>query len=455
MTPGFRIYKLIFILSLMPVALKAQPALQWAKCYGGVADDHAEGVEKAWGGGYIIAGRTMSLDGDVIGLNGMFWDGWVVKTTSAGGIAWAKCYGGGGVDDLYSIQRVKTASDSGYIMAGNTSSSLGGTNHGMGDVWVIMIDDQGNVKWQKAFGGSSLDKAWSVHQTRDGGYIVAAETESTDGDVTGVHGIRDYWILKLNSQGGIVWQKTFGGTQYEGFSTLDATYDNGAIIAGGSASWDGDVSNNYGMADYWVVKLDSTGALQWEKSYGGSGLDYVFSIAQTMDSGYIMCGRSTFDPDSNGLFHSIIKTDKNGAVQWSAGPRETSDIIQTGDGKYVSVGWDSNGYVITKMSSNGGVIWNKSVGGDMWVVKLAPAPDGIFDVQTKNENVAFYPNPAKEEIRFSEKVNVKLLSYTGALLANCQGVHELDVSEQPAGLYFLLFYDAIGQLIQQEKLFKQ
>ena len=179
-------------------------------------------------------------------------------------------------------------------------------------------------------------------------------------------------------------------------------------------------------------------------------------------------------------------------MQWSAGPREISDIIQTGDGKYVSVGWDSNGYVITKMSSNGGVIWNKSVGGghlevstavmqtddagflvsgssyanggdvtghhanaDMWVVKLAPDPDGIFDVQTKNENVAFYPNPAKEEIRFSEKVNVKLLSYTGALLANCQGVHELDVSEQPAGLYFLLFYDAIGQLIQQEKLFKQ
>ena len=479
---------------LVTIVAQAQPAVQWAKCFGGSGVDGAVAVENAWGGGFVIGGTTASADGDVTG-NHSDGDGFVVKTDNSGNLVWAKCYGGSAPDRILSISKTRSETDSGYIITGATLSDLGPgtTYHGMDDVWVIMIDVSGNVKWQKTFGGSLNDLGCTVRQTPDGGYIVAGQVGSVDGDVTGNHGMNDYWLLKLDGQGNLVWQKAIGGSLDEYWLTLDLTYDRGFIMAGYGTSSDGDASNIIGMSDYWVVKLDSTGTIQWEKNYGGWNIDHATSVHQTRDSGYILSGKSSFNPENNGNYHSVLKIDKNGALQWSSGPWITWDLVPAKAGGYLAVYLDTTGFVLNKIDDSGSLAWTKTLAGgvgggigegivqaddggyvvvgstyangglvtghhglsDMWVVKLAPDPAGFADPAITRSGIRFYPNPVSEEIIFSERVNVKLLSYTGQLLADEHAVRTLDVNAYPSGLYFLMFFDDKGQLVQQEKMIRQ
>ncbi|MGB4230357.1 MAG: hypothetical protein WBJ63_07370 [Bacteroidales bacterium] len=129
-------------------------------------------------------------------------------------------------------------------------------NHGGGDYWVVKLDSSGTIQWQKCLGGTDNDEAKSIQQTSDGGYIVAGETWSNDGDVSGNHGIVDSWIVKLNSSGDIIWQKCFGGTDDDVAFSIQQTSDGGFIVAGGTWSNDGDMSGNHGGSDAWVVKLN-------------------------------------------------------------------------------------------------------------------------------------------------------------------------------------------------------
>ena len=121
------------------------------------------------------------------------------------------------------------------------------------------------IQWQKTLGGTGEDYAQSIQPTTDGGYIVAGWTNSNDGDVTGNHGIYDCWVVKLNPSGTIQWQKTLGGTSYDVAYSIQPTMDGGYIVAGYTASNDGDVTGNHGSYDYWVVKLNPSGTIQWKK----------------------------------------------------------------------------------------------------------------------------------------------------------------------------------------------
>src|SRR6185295_6310511 len=160
------------------------------------------------------------------------------------------------------------------------------------------------IEWEKCFGGSEFEKAWSIQQTQDGGYIFAGLASSTDGDVTGNHGEVDYWIVKIDANGNIEWQKCYGGSGQEQAQSIEQTTDGGFIIGGISNSTDGDVSNNHGLFDYWIIRLDQSGNLIWGKSFGGSkneGVDsnlawifgeYPVSVKQTSDGGFIVGGAS-------------------------------------------------------------------------------------------------------------------------------------------------------------------
>ena len=173
-------------------------------------------------------------------------------------ISWQKCLGGSAHDNATSIQQT---SDGGYIVAGNTFSNDGDVTgyHGGDDYWVVKLDSNGNMKWQKCLGGSYGDCAKYIQQTSDGGYIVAGYTFSNDGDVTGLHGDSDYWVVKLDSNGNIKWQKCLGGSGNEGASSIQQARDGGYIIAGASNYSDGDVTGNHGGYDSWIVKLDANG----------------------------------------------------------------------------------------------------------------------------------------------------------------------------------------------------
>ena len=178
----------------------------------------------------------------------------------------AKTLGGSNVDDAQSIRQT---TDGGYIIAGSSNSGDGDIsgNHGNYDYWIVKLDSNGNMQWQKSLGGSSMDMAQSIQQTSEGGYIVAGSSSSNDGDVSGNHGGGDYWIVKLDINGNIQWQKSLGGSSSEQVNSVQQTFDGGYIIAGTTVSTDGDITVSYGNNDFWVVKLDSGGNMQWQKRW--------------------------------------------------------------------------------------------------------------------------------------------------------------------------------------------
>ncbi len=211
-------------------------------------------IQQTSDGGFIVAGQTYSNDGDVSGNHGGS-DAWVVKLNSSGTILWQKCLGGTVYGAIaYSIQQT---SDGGFIVGGETLSNDGDVsgNHGEFDAWVVKLDSLGDIEWQKCLGGTGWDWENSIQQTSDGGFIVAGYTNSNDGDVSGNHGSKDYWVVKLNSSGDIEWQKCLGGTNDDWARSIKQTSDGGFIVAGFTASNDGDVSGNQGNSDAWVVKL--------------------------------------------------------------------------------------------------------------------------------------------------------------------------------------------------------
>ncbi len=281
------------------VKLTSIGAIEWQKSYGGSGDDWARSIQQTNDGGFIVAGSSNSNDGDVTVNHGGD-DYWVVKLSNMGTIDWQKSYGGTVVitpinqqtDKAFSIQ---LTNDGGYIVAGSSLSNdvdVSG-NHGQRDCWVVKLSSMGTIEWQKSLGGTDTDEASSIQQTIDGGYIVAGYSYSNDGDVSGNHGFSDCWVVKLSNIGTIEWQKSLGGSVGDFARSIELTNEGGYILAGYSDSNDGDVSVNNGDSDYWLFKLTSMGAIEWQKSLGGTTSDGAWDIKQTSDGGYIVLGGSS------------------------------------------------------------------------------------------------------------------------------------------------------------------
>jgi hypothetical protein len=247
-------------------------------------------VQQTTDGGYIVGGNTYS---GTFSNNGQNKDGLVIKMDTNGNITWLKSYGGSGNDIVNSIRQT---SDGGYVAAGNTTSKNGqvtGTRDTVyGDFWVIRTDVNGNLLWQQTLGGTDYDEANAVKQTTDGGYFVAGWSRSTNGNVTGAHGGYDYWAVKLDANHNLKWEKTYGGTSDDLAYTAEQTADGGYIIGGTTTSDNDEVSGNHGAGDFWVVKTDSLGNLQWQSPYGGSEYETAYSLGTTNDGGYIVAGNT-------------------------------------------------------------------------------------------------------------------------------------------------------------------
>lgn len=187
---------------------------------------------------------------------------------------WSKTYGGNGADRGHCIQQT---SDGGFIISGYTDTNNNGDvsgYHGGGDVWVVKLDVSGDLEWQKTYGGTGsepfTEAFTNIIQTSDGGYLITAESNSSDGDLTLNHGNLDLWVFKINASGDIEWQKSLGGGVHEGAHAILQEPDGGFLLAGYTSSADGDVVGNQGMSDGWLVKLGATGDLEWQKTMGGT-----------------------------------------------------------------------------------------------------------------------------------------------------------------------------------------
>lgn len=376
-----------------------QPQLPERKLLGGPGGDEAFSMQQTADGGFIVAGNSYSsASGDVTGINNGpagTTDYWVVKLDASRNIVWNKLLGGNQDDWGKSIQQT---ADGGYIVAGYSGSSANGdvtgTSHGSFDYWIVKLDGTGNIEWDKLIGGGGSDKAQSVKQTTDGGYIVAGYSgSSASGDVTGTnHGGLDYWVVKLDGSGNIMWNRLLGGTlgdlAYDIVQAADGTF----VVTGESySSANGDVTSvNHGGADYWIVRLDNTGAtILWNKLLGGTGDEKAQNIRRTTGDGYIVAGYSTSSAngDVTGANHGgddywIVKLDRFGNITWNKlmggnNLDQAYNIKQTIDGGYIVAGFSissANGdvtgvnhgnkdYWIVKLDGTGNIIWNRLIGG--------------------------------------------------------------------------------------------
>jgi hypothetical protein len=223
----------------------------------------------------------------------------ILKLSSSGDVEWQKTYGGSDVDRVESIRQTK---DGGYIAAGSTNSF----GAGWSDIWILKLDSSGDIEWQNTYGESSGDSAYSIQQASDGGYIVAGLTYSFGA------GERDFWVLKLFSNGNVEWQRSYGGANNDTAHSIQQTTDGGYIAAGYTYSF------GAGRDDFWVLKLDLVGNVEWENTYGANNWDRAFSIQQMSGGEYLVSGYTWSYSDGESDF-LVIKIDPAGYVEKLSG----------------------------------------------------------------------------------------------------------------------------------------
>lgn len=349
--------------------------IEWQKCLGGTNDEYGYDIEITHDGGYIIAGSTASDDGDVSPINGGF-DCWIIKTDSSGNIEWEQTYGGIENDEAYSIEPTADGGYIFAGRSGSNNGDVT-DHHGdafFGDGWVVKIDSDGNLQWQHSLGGTVEDFMNEVINTADGGYMCVGYSDSNDGDVTGHHsfaGVSDMWLVKVDAEGNMEWQRSYGGSFADWGNAVLQTADHKYIIAGTASSDDGDITDPHGDYDYWIVKTDSTGNILWQKNYGGSQQDEATEISITFSGGYFVTGFEYSDDgdvtgNHNGADYWALKIDSTGGIIWQntlgGGLQDFAyDGRQINDGSYILTGASN--------SLNGDVSDNHSFN-DIWVVRL-------------------------------------------------------------------------------------
>jgi hypothetical protein len=324
----------------------------WAKTYGLSKLENVFVIEKTPDEKFILAGFT-----NAVGAG--FCDYLVLKIDEMGYTSWQKIYGGSSLDRAFALKRTL---DEGYIIAGVTSSFEVSSY----DLWLLKLDSGGNVSWQKTYGGS--DSEWNVsllelldiEQTADGGYIVAGHTSSFGA------GGYDMWILKLNPDGTVNWEKTYGGSNDDYAVSIEETSEGDFAVLGYTNSF------GAGNSDIWVLTLDSTGGIIWEKTYGGSGSEEGHYI-QEEDGAYILVG-STDSFGSGGSDILVVKLASDGTVFW----QKTFGAIQNdeyGDhvrvvsdgyivaGRTFSCGAGEDDNLVLKLDTEGTLMWQKTYGG--------------------------------------------------------------------------------------------
>lgn len=423
------------------INLSAQDIL-WEKSYGGKHADYLLDTQPTADYGFILAGASLSKkSGNKTDDNLGNLDYWIWKMDEGGSEDWQKSLGGSGADILYSIKNTR---DGGFILAGTSDSPAGGQKtdacRGREDIWIVKLNAKGGEEWQHTLGGGGQDLVKIIAQTTDGGYIIGGSSSSdisplilrggTDkyGKSEKNRGNLDYWIIKLDFNGEIEWQKTLGGQYADKLESIEQTKDNGYIIAGHSnspGSFDKEY-DNYGEGDYWIIKLDEKGITEWQKVLGGEEDDHVAAIIELKDGGYIAAGNSISATSGNknktnrkGTDFWIVKLDVKGGILWqetyNTGNTDIlTSLIENNDGTLLLGGYaqsevmgdvtkktdkkEINDYIALKISADGEELWKETVGskGEDILMKLIETRDsGYLLTGTSNSEISRDRNSVK------------------------------------------------------------
>jgi hypothetical protein len=328
----------LFVLlgSPLVVLVEAEPSwVIWSQTYGGTKEDCANSLIETYDGGYALAGNTRSFGAEDE-------DFWLVKTDGTGNMEWNQTYGEGAVSSL-----IET-SDRGYAMAGGTR--------------LVKIDKYGNMMWNQTYGQGTVS---SLIETSDGGYALAGKTTTF---VTGVDDYGNFWLIKTDAYGNMMWNRTYGGEDYDYACALVEASDGGYILAGTTCSF------GAGNWDVWLIKTDAYGIMEWNQTYGGAGEETAFSLVPTSDGGYAIAG-STY-PIGEAEDFWLIKTDVHGNMEWNRTYGEVDNfdvahtLVETSDGGYALAGGtgsfsiDEYDVWLVKTDGAGNMEWNHTYGGE-------------------------------------------------------------------------------------------
>ncbi|MBU0765288.1 MAG: T9SS type A sorting domain-containing protein [Bacteroidetes bacterium] len=341
-------------------------SVSWQQNYGGTDYESPSKILITADGGFIFASSTSSNDGD-ISLNNGFFDYWIVKTDQSGEIEWESSFGEYEGDICHDMI---PGINGGWLAVGFTTVHDPDTNTNT-NVWVVKIDGNGEMEWQESYGGSESENAFAVIATSDSNYMLAGMTNSSDGDVSFNNGDGDIWLIKIDTDGQLLWEKTYGGSLGDLALYLIELPDSGILITGYSYSSDGDIEFNYGYHDAVVIRTDNVGNMLWQKTYGGSGQDKLESVVLCDDNGFLIAGRTNSDDhDVTGHIGEddiwILKLDSGGNLEWQktfggSDNEYLGQIIKSEDNKYIVIATSySDDY---DLSSNAGE-------GDIWIFEI-------------------------------------------------------------------------------------
>ncbi|HRI26664.1 MAG TPA: hypothetical protein PK239_14640 [Chitinophagales bacterium] len=312
------------------VRFNANREILWQTITGGTDIEKAYDLAATPDGGIVAVGYSQSADGDV-GINFGGIDCWVVKLSASGSIQWSKVLGGLGEDFFRSVLVLP---DGNIVITGHSDSTNGDftDNLGFKDLWVLKLSSaNGDIIWKRNYGGSANDTGADIayHTTLNQLWVIGA-TSSTDGNVTLNKGSRDVWLLKLDANGLLLWQKTYGGTLGDTGTALAFTPDGGVVFMGDSISSDGDLTQNFGADDMWLVRIDATGNIVWQRTIGAPASDTGRGIVYDNTSGNVYGMGINYD-------HTVLPPN------------------------YI---WDVN--VVKLNGNNGNIIWTQLFGGSLY-----------------------------------------------------------------------------------------
>lgn len=349
--------------------------LEWTKTFGGSEDDRGYSLIQTSDSGYALLGYTSSSNGDVSTHNGAR-DFWLVKTDAEGTLIWEKTYGFSGVDQGTHIIETSdnnlmisgvldvTASGGDGIFGRNT------TRHAGGDYWLLKLTSTGDLIWSRYYGGSFTDVPYEFVETPSGEVLIVGSSDSNDVDISSSKGSYDFWTVNANSNGELNWERSYGGAEIDEARGIINSNDGNYVIVGDTRSRDQDVSLNNGAADIWLIKISDNGEILWNRSIGGTNFDVPRSISSTLDGGYIIAGSSRSSDGQLSLNQGqndawLVKMNENGDLmsQKSFGGSDIDfgyDATQLQNGSYILVG-ESN-------SDNGDIQENKGFT-DLLIIK--------------------------------------------------------------------------------------
>lgn len=390
--------------------------------FGGTGYDWLDCLVPTNDGGYILGGHSTSINGDVSGNHGDY-DAWVVKVDDSNQIEWSRCYGGSNNDYC---KRIITTSDGGYAFVGNSLSSDGDLsgNYGSKDYWVVKLTSLGDIEWSNHYGGSGNDHGYGIMEDSNGNIVVNGYTDSSDGDVQQLIGVQNLWLLKLSSEGNIVWEKTMGGTSMDyGYEVLEL--DNGNYLFSGQVtSSDVYVTQSYGLSDIWLVEIQPNGNFYRNKTLGASSSDFYGKVTK-LDNGNILLTASTKSNDG-----MISGNNSPGAFDyWTAELDSDYNLIWQkclggslrDYGQSIVRDSENNVFVAGYSESTDGDISANIGSNDYWLVKLSNNTTSI-DLAEDTETIKIYPNPTNSSgfsVESEESIeSVALYSITGEKVKN-------------------------------------